>query len=175
MRVRHKNMGAIEVSYLSPEYIEDCFKLLKNNKMAYYYRQLIIFPDESPDKLMRREIRLLQNQFRFDIEKQIESLFQVNSIYEIEEEFGPLVEQFIKEIYIPSSTLIDKCLRKGREILEIRIELNEYKIKKESEMRKKFVDKLDNRLNKSIYRKISIINSSYDTEGLRLVMFFDYE
>lgn len=42
-------------------------------------------------------------------------------------------------------------------------------------MRKKFVDKLDNRLNKSIYRKISIINSSYDTEGLRLVMFFDYE
>lgn len=144
------------ISYLDSDFFNKCFRLIeKENKIAYFYRKLITYPIKSTDKESRRRAKILQTEFRLDAEDQLIEIFQVKSIYEIEEEFATQVQYFYQDIYLPSEELINKIIRMGKEIYEIRLALNEYYAYEQAKRKKTYISDIETRLEESVYRQIS--------------------
>lgn len=150
------------IPYINQKQFKRCMDELQSNQVAYFYRKLITFPQigSYPDKKL--EVKMVQDEFKLEIQNQLEQLFEVDSVYQIEVEFETLVREFIREIYIPSPDLMRRCLKLGKQLLDIRSEATEKEKNRMSTHKKSFEQKVKEGLKNSIYRQLSEEISYFD-------------
>ncbi len=112
MTIQVEQLSFESLNNINNDFIESCFKQLeKYNYKASYYWRLLTYPSKTPDLSKKQRARLLQNKFRKDAISQLEQLFKVKNIYDINNNLAPLVEKFFRQIYIPNPILIEQILQ----------------------------------------------------------------